>query len=810
MSRESRRRFGVMTFVMAASIVFGGMARADLRDDFVNPPASYRTRPLWFWNGPLDPAETARMIERSLESGYSGFGILPAQGMTPGFMSPEFLQRYREAIDKAAQLGMKMCLYDEYWFPSGSAGGQLAEQYPEALSKRLDMLALDVEGPKLLKQALPPGLLMGAVAMNTGTRERLNLTDRVRDGALTWDVPAGPWKIMLFTCVPDGARGLVDYLDPESVRKFIALTYEKYYEKLPEHFGKTIDSAFFDEPTFHWVEGGRAWTGAFNREFLNRRGLDPVPYYPALWYDIGPETAAARNALFGFRAELYAEGFTKTLQDWCHEHGIALTGHQDQEEVVNPVGLCGDLIKCFQYQDIPGIDQIFQYGRASKAYKVVSSAAYNYDRRLVMTECYGGIKDMPVENLYKEAMDQFAKGINFMVPHAVWYDSANVIFPPELSYKSPVYGPALPDYNQYVARLQRMLQHGRHVADIAVLYPIATLQAGYHFGVGTPYTGGVIPPEADYMDVGEMLALEVRRDYTFLHPEVLDEKCSVDGPTLRLNNEVNHEAYCVFILPGSQAIHWSNLRKINEFYDRGGTVVATTQLPEHSAEFGEDQKVREAIAAMFGPPPRRSDAGGSEDAVGPGSRPYTVRTSAAGGKAYFLPRPTPGSLKAILDDAVSVYDVALEQDVAGHRPKVGRGGNLSYIHKVVEGRGVFFFANSSDTSVDCHVRIRGKLDLEQWNPHTGEIAAAESAHLAAGRGKGDRSNLCEAPGTDRRLVGPSRQIGHVPFSAHVTRVRLVLPPVESRFLVSSATGGQSPRLEDHRTSTLSPRDGGPQ
>ncbi len=34
-----------------------------------------------------------------------------------------------------------------------------------------------------------------------------------------------------------------------------------------------------------------------------------------------------------------------------------------------------------------------------------------------------------------------------------------------------------------------------------------------------------------------------------------------------------------------------------------------------------------------------------------------------------------------------------------------------------------------------------------------------------GSGKGDRSNLCEAPGTDRRLVRPFRQIGPAPFSA---------------------------------------------
>ena len=53
----------------------------------------------------------------------------------------------------------------------------------------------------------------------------------------------------------------------------------------------------------------------------------------------------------------------------------------DQEEIVNPVGLCGDLIKAFEHQPIPGLDQIFAYGRGSRMYKVVSSAAVNYGRR---------------------------------------------------------------------------------------------------------------------------------------------------------------------------------------------------------------------------------------------------------------------------------------------------------------------------------------------------------------------------------------------------------------------------------------------
>jgi len=54
-----------------------------------------------------------------------------------------------------------------------------------------------------------------------------------------------------------------------------------------------------------------------------------------------------------------------------------------------------------------------------------------------------------------------------------------------------------------------------------MLYPIATLQAGSWFGPGNPYEGCVDIPEADYMQVGETLSLGVRRDFTFVHPEVL-------------------------------------------------------------------------------------------------------------------------------------------------------------------------------------------------------------------------------------------------------------------------------------------------
>jgi hypothetical protein len=712
-----------------------------MRAEFQAPPFRYQSRPLWFWNGQLDADKTKTMVAACKTAGYCGMGILPCKGMGFDFMSPEFLKQYKVAIDEAAKLGMKMCLYDEFWFPSGSAGGLLASRHPEALGKRLDMLATDVTGPKEFTQAVPAGTLMGAVAMETATKKRVNITASVREGNLRWEVPAGEWKVMIFTCVRDGGGGLVDYLEPKAVDAFIELTYQAYHDAMPEHFGTTIDGAFYDEPAFYHVKGGRAWTDRFNERFRERYQIDPLPLYPALWFDIGPDTAAARNALFGMRSELYATGFVKTISDWCAKHHMGLTGHADQEEVVNPViGTVGDLIKSFKYQSMPGIDQVFAYGRASRAYKVVSSAANNYDRPQVVTECYGGINNMPVANLYKEAMDQFAKGINTMVPHAVWYDQAKIIFKPDLTPNAATYGPALPDYNSYIGRLQRLLQGGRHVADIGVLYPIATLQAGSWFGPGDPYQGCVEVPEADYMQVGEALALGVRRDFTFVHPEVLDERCAVEGNALRLNNPVNWERYRVFIIPGSRTISVTSLRKIKDFYDLGGQVIATTRLPDTAAEFGKDDEVRQLVAAIFGDGTR--PAGGNVAAAGP--------KNANGGRAWFVPSPTPAALKAAIDEALPDGDVVIQQE----QPL--KGGNLSYIHKVKDGLSIYLLANSSDQELDITVRLRGTLTPELWDPHDGKIGAIEHQHA----------------------------------DGKITRVRVKLPPVHSVFLIAADTAGK--------------------
>jgi hypothetical protein len=324
-------------------------------------------------------------------------------------------------------------------------------------------------------------------------------------------------------------------------------------------------------------------------------------------------------------------------------------------------------------------------------------------------------------------------------------DDQNVWIPWDISWRSPHNGPALPDYNNWAARCRRILEGGRHVADIGILYPIKSLEGYYHFDNDAPkglwgYYGNYWPPETDYLAIGEHLARTVRRDFTYLHPEVLDEGCSVtqDGvdPVIRMDNETNWEQYKVIIIPGGKVIAWSNLQKIKEFFDMGGMVIATSQLPFKSSEFGNDSNVQQTVLEMFGVDPQ--SPGQIVD--------FSENSGTNGGKAYFIPSPSAANLQTVLDKFQGLYDVVFEQN-----PAVTSGnGMLTYIHKVKEGAHYYFFENSSDDPVDTWVILKGGFDPELLDPHTGAFSIPEFSK-----------------------------------TANTTRVKLVLDPVKSVFIRST-------------------------
>jgi len=698
-------------------------SRPMTRETFLRPPIRFWPRPLYFWN---NATVTAAGVVEQMQAfrdkcGYGGFGPLPfGKNFKPEYLSEPYFKVYGAMLEKARKLGLTVSLYDECGFPSGSVGAfaegddtpRFQKKYPELTIQRLDKAEDAITGPLAYERKIPDGRLMGVVAMERPGLTRHDLTDLVKDGILKWMVPPGRWKVMFFSCVIDG-EPIADYLNPEAAEKFTGMVHDVYYARFRQYFGNVIGGTFFDEPSMFHAQF-RMWTPLFNEKFIDKYGFSPVPLYPALWEDIGPETASARNYLFGFRAELFARGFVKVVNDWSAAHGITATGHFAPEEAVVPANASGDLMKSFRYLEIPGIDKIGGHRPAERFYKLVSSAACNWDKPLVMSETYGAMPnynepgDLSWDEIYAIAMDQYTKGINALIPHAVWYDDAHVTYKPELSHRNPLYAGRLKEFTSFLARLNVMLQPaGRHVADIAVLYPIHALLSEHYFYTekGPATIDGWVDPanqfyrdavrQIDYVDVANWLTNAAGKDFTFIHPEALDEQCVVSGARLKLQNPNNHEEFRVIIVPSCAVISVSNLRKIVDFYNSGGTVIFTTRLPRLSAEMGKDAEVARLIGSVF--PGGESEAG-------------RFKKNAAGGTACFIPGPDGRALTDVLTETGITFDVSYPSQP-----------DLQYIHKVVDGRDVLYFANIGGSHIEAEVDLRGRLRLEEWDPHTGEV-----------------------------------------------------------------------------------------
>ena len=683
--------------------------------------------PFWHINGELTTEGIRQQVSDANDAGFTGITLLPLAeksptrpGTSPKFLSDDYFARFQDMIDVAEELDMEIILYDDNDFPTGMAGGKLGELFPEHTMKRLDKIEHKITGPAIFADSIKAVKLMAAVAMNEQTREQIEISDFVENDILSWEVPAGNWKIMLFPMVKDSwhkAYPVVDYLDTSAVREMIKLTYDKYAEKYSAYFGNTIKMTFFDDVGF-WRHP-RTWTGKFNEKFEELHGYDPRPFYPALWENIGPETEAVRHAFFQTRAELLADGFPKLAAEWNEKHGLKSTGHPPGNYDPTPIDMNADIFKFYRYTQIPLVDVIIKYQFGQNGHKLISSAADYYDRPVVSTEIYGAFKDRDYKfdslMLYRPMMEMFARGVNFVIPHGMWYNPELVYIPPLVSPYNPEISAALPAYSKFVGRSCMLLQGGRKVSEIGVMYPFEEL-AG-HFVFDNPdgiRQGFYISPETDYQNISGILSNDVRRDFTFVHPEFfLEDKYAIEDGMVKLQNTENYQEYKVMFLTGCKTISYKTLQKLKDFYESGGTIVSTTQLPFKSSEMGEDEKIRDLVHEIFGCNPQETD-----------STKTLSNSNSNGGAAFFIPQPDKNNIQKILDEQLAV-DVQFQPN-----PILASDfGKFNYIHKIKDGRHIYMFTNSSDEKIETNILLRGKLNLENWNPHTGETENLPDAEI---------------------------------------------------------------------------------
>lgn len=731
----------------------------ELRRDFQSMPMNYRPVPFYHMDGRF--AENGRLtddvaknIALYKKSGYGGIVPLPVSaaaghdGTHPDFGTDEYYDSYKALLEKARELDMSVIFYDDLDFPTGTAGGELARVFPNSTAltlKRFEYECIEGESVKRKLYSSEGSKLMSIVAVEVDDRRIIDLRQFIDGDELVWNVPKGNWNIEEYICMPEN-NGFANFMSYDASMDFISLTYKRFTDRYKDYIGDVVKMTFYDDLQYK-VLNRRMWEYSLNEVFEERYGFDPAPYYPALWEDIGEDTAHYKALFMDCRAHMFAEGFFKAVGDFTKRNGLICTGHVCEPKDASCSWLYGDGFLWRKQSGAVGMDMVHSYMYGFNGYKIASSAAYNYDIPMVVCEIYGNYEVLNERILYCEAMNAFSRGVNYLIPHTLWL-SGKARIPHEVSHRNPEFKDIVPALNDYITRCQTLLRGGRHICDIAMLYPIESVHSQMMLYDSEPrgWEFSQTPENTDYMTLINSIMAYAGKDLTVIHPEVMSERVSTDDGMLYLNNTVNFERFSVLIMPGMSMISLDNIRKIKKFWEGGGKVIATVELPSKAFEFtpdkNADEEVRRTVYEIFGV------QGNSHDVM---ANVYENK-NANGGAAYFISSDKTGAdgvyhvesrtVADLLDSINVAYDVEIVDmptlddcgalsliyplyKNSGVADAMLKGGVFGYIHKKQENCDVYFFSNSSAADYDGDILLRGELDPELWNPYNGKVKRAE-------------------------------------------------------------------------------------
>lgn len=699
-------RSSISLTVALAAVRFGNL-RAGETQDFAALEKQFRDLPMearrltgpLFW---LHGDESAERLQACLEKvAQGGNGCFTAESRPHNdWLGPGWYRDLWICLEAAKKLNLEMWIFDERWWPSGEVGGKVPQRYG---TKYVEAKATDVEGPLSLTLAVPTEKLVAVVAgQRTGSaivgESLTDLGRRVRDGRLTWEVPAGTWSVMMFTWrYGEGRRGrfLVDGASKDAVEWYIRTVYQPHYDEFADDFGKTIVGYFYDEPET-WGD----W-GSEVMPMLRERGIDWKKALVAWKFKLAGEEQTTMK--YQYR-EALAEAWGRTLYggltEWCHQHGVLSIGHflEHNWEYLH-AGVCaGNMFQLQKYSDMGAIDAVFRQfapGQRNMGLwqtpKLGSSISHAYGKPddLAMVEIFGARgQDLSYPEMKWWTDHMHVSGINFHIPH-----SFNPRAPfdrdcPPYFYNGG-YEPRWPLYRvyaDYTSRLSLMLSGGRHVCPVAFLY----LGNSHHVGKS-------VKPEELTTALQDALF-----DCDWIPYGVFEN----DVKTARGELHLRAERYRVLVVPAVEVIPYGTLAKVKAFFADGGLVVGYGILPTRSATIGKSAAdIAILRQAIWGTPAR------------PGLE--VCRTNPAGGRAYLLPeKPTPEELQQVLTG-----DAGFHQTLEVLEGRTSHW--LHVLHRVKAGRDVFLVCNQNHQGEARRFRFRAHARgvPECWDAMRGEITS---------------------------------------------------------------------------------------
>ena len=463
MNIQSRRDFLKTTAVAGMSSLslyhtasFAAAANAtSLFDRFCKPPREYTLIPFWFLNDDLNKQELCRQLDDFAAHGV--YGVVPHARMGLdkkfAFMSEPWLDMLRCCVEHAAKKDMKIILYDEGMYPSGSCAGQVVSANPLHATRALERKRRgDADATEELVYQDERWMYVNTRSMGVIRGVHYGMDDSDKDA-------------------PPSA----DILNPEAVASFLHLTHDKHYEVLGEYFGNTIMAIFTDEPDVlgrRHKRGVKPWTWGFEKYLKEYLGYDFLPHLGALWDEDMPDAERYRRDFARAVNARLEEVYYKQYSEWCAAHHIDLTGH--------PAGSMD--IGTLKHFHLPGQDVVWRYlepfqdksleGAHSTMGKCSSSAKVNYGRSRNLNECFGAYGwEFSWEEMRWLTNWLLVRGVDLLSPHAFYYsvrgDRRNER-PPDVGPNN-VWWDRYKAYADYCRRICWMNAVGKHACDIAIL-----------------------------------------------------------------------------------------------------------------------------------------------------------------------------------------------------------------------------------------------------------------------------------------------------------------------------------------------------
>lgn len=438
------------------------------------PGTEFTPIPFWFFNDAFEEEKVKNQLMDYVEKGVNGIVLHPRIGVPKEmpYLSEEYFKAVRYIVKTAAGLGMKVVLYDEGMYPSGSAHGMVVQSNPEYASKGIILLDEEKAREKLAAEKTAQVI----ATLSDGRKIIYGFNGGTIRGIHFGEDDGQP-----------GAPKAADILNPDAVDEFIRLTHDKYYEELKEYFGATVIAFFTDEPSAlgRNSRGYKAWARGMEKEIEEAGGR--LEDLEGLFIKTG-KTVAGRADIAEHvenpTVRLYRQLIKKKLREifyarlsgWCEKHGIGLIGHPAESNDIEEE----------LYFHIPGQDLIMRRVAPetgglrefdSVQAKLSADIARHLGRRRNANECFGVCYRDKIP-WYMTAGDMKwyidwlgLRGVNLYIPHAFYYSvegERKGERPPDVGPNN-IWWKHYHRFSDYMKRLSYLMSDSVNGAEFAVL-----------------------------------------------------------------------------------------------------------------------------------------------------------------------------------------------------------------------------------------------------------------------------------------------------------------------------------------------------